>query len=356
MVESLYRQVSGSAARRPGWGVARVASYALAVLVLACSAGLIAAAVWLVLRAPNVATIIVAIVAVLLAIELRPRLGSLRKRDHVRYQGDAPALFGLLDRVAAELGARPVYAVVPVAAWNASYTSVGLRRRRVLTLGVPLWEALPIDQKLALLGHELAHGVNGDARHGMVVGTSLSTLARLYYVLRPGRADYTLARLAQALLSSVVAAVFTLQHVISLRASQRAEYVADALAARLASPASTADMLDTLVTGRDTHVFTVIRQKFTDETAGFWDEQRAALSSLPETEKDRRRRAEARQRLRVTESHPPAHLRIAVLRSRPPSKPVLCLTAAEEAQIRTELSADYARIARQIHESAQLSR
>jgi Zn-dependent protease with chaperone function len=194
--------------------LARILSYVLAIFVHVFCAALIATGAWLIVAMPNIATVILAILALLVGFELRPRLGSFRKLKNIRYRTDALVLFGVLDQVAAEVGAKPVYGVSTNSSWNASYMAVGWRRRRVVTLGLPLWEALPANQKIAILGHEFAHGVNGDARHGAIVGTSLATLARLYNVLRPGPRTLRgtryglaeeLARLVQALLSSMVA-------------------------------------------------------------------------------------------------------------------------------------------------------
>lgn len=127
LVVPQHAEVVRSPARRPGWAVARVASYGLALGV---------------------------------------HLGT---------------VLALLDRVAAEIGVEPVDAVVVSGEFNAAYGTVG-PRRRVLHLGLPLWESLTAQQKVALLGHEFAHGANGDSRHGVVVGTSLATLARLHAV------------------------------------------------------------------------------------------------------------------------------------------------------------------------------
>jgi hypothetical protein len=177
MVRSLYDQVSGAEIRRPGWDLARVASYLLALCVHAFTLALLVIAGLLVWRAPNVVTVIIAVVLAFLAFFVAPRFGRLPKNGNIRFHDDAPALFGFLDRVAAEMGSRPVHAVVASGAFNASYGTVGLRRRRVLELGLPLWDALTPQQRVALIGHEFAHGVNGDSRHGLIVGTSLSTLA-----------------------------------------------------------------------------------------------------------------------------------------------------------------------------------
>jgi Zn-dependent protease with chaperone function len=229
-------------------------------------------------------------------------------------------------------------------------------------LGLPLWEALSSQEKIALLGHEFAHDINGDSRHGLIVGTSLSTLDRLKHLLRPGGRDYRvnylvdlMTRSFQIMLSSTVGSVFMLQKVLALRSGQRAEYLADNLAARLASHAATAHMLDTLVVSQDTHLFTVQQHLIDTRQSVYWDRLREALATLPESERERRRRAGARRQLRVDESHPPTHLRISVLRKGPSAKPALVMAAGEEEQIRSELAGDYTRVARQLRDAAQAS-
>lgn len=364
-VEALFHQVSGSRVRRPGWNLARILSYTLAICVHVFCAALIATGAWLIVAMPNIATIILAILALLVGFELRPRLGSFRKLKNIRYRTDAPVLFGVLDQVAAEVGAKPVHGVSTNSSWNASYMAVGWRRRRVVTLGLPLWDALPADQKIAILGHEFAHGVNGDARHGAIVGTSLATLARLYNVLRPGPRTLRgtryglaeeLARLVQALLSSMVAGVLMTQQLISLRAGQRAEYLADAIAARVASPASMADALDTTVTGGATYLFVLERRRFRSADAGFWEQLHSALAAVPEGEKERRRRVRARGPQLVTDTHPPAHLRIRMLRQLPAAEATVTMSAAQEEKIRAELAGDYARIGGRVDDLMQFAR
>jgi Zn-dependent protease with chaperone function len=354
-VEALFQQVSNSGAQRPGWDLARFASYALAICVHVAFLALIGLAIWLIVAIANIVTIVLGLFALLLAFELRPRLGSFGKLRDVRRKEDAPVLFSVLDQVAAGTGARPAHAVVIDAGWNASYTTVGWRRRRVVILGLPLWDALPADQKIAVLGHEFAHGVNGDARRGGVVGISIETLSRLYVLLQPGprlhRANSLTMVLAEAFASvvlaalrSIVAGLLIMHRLISLRASQRAEYLADAIAARVASPASTAGALDTIVTGRSTHSWVLERRKFNVGKTAFWDQMRSALSAIPQSEKERRRREHAHDRLRVTDTHPPTHLRIKMLQGLPASKALISLSATQEEAIRAELAQDYDRI------------
>lgn len=123
------------------------------VVHLSCAA-LLAAGIWLFATTPNVVTAIEAIFVLLLALALRHRLGSFRGRRNMRFRADAPLLFDSLDRVAAEVGAKPAHGAVADGRWNTSYASVGWRRRLVVTIGLPLWDVLSPDQRVAVLGHE----------------------------------------------------------------------------------------------------------------------------------------------------------------------------------------------------------
>lgn len=227
-----------------------------------------------------------------------------------------------------------------------------------MTLGLPLWDALSADQKVAILGHEFGHGVNRDARRGLIVGTSLASLARLYAVLRSDLRLRTGAtwgvrsgQAVQELLRGVIAAAFWAQQLISLRAGQRAEYLADALGARVASPDAMAGALDVITTGRDTFE-TVKEQRANrklypvrrDAEPSLWDELRSALKAVPDRERERRRRVSVHALLQVTNTHPPSHLRISMLRSLRQGDAPVRLSAAHEDKIRAELAGDYARI------------
>src|SRR5436305_1493785 len=60
--------------------------------------------------------------------------------------------------------------------FNASVSRAGWRGRRVLTIGLPLWSALGDDQRVAVLGHECGHEVNGDLRSTVLVGSAIASL------------------------------------------------------------------------------------------------------------------------------------------------------------------------------------
>jgi Zn-dependent protease with chaperone function len=142
-----------------------------------------------------------------------------------------------------------------------------------------------------------------------------------------------------------------IQQLITLRASRRAEYLADAIAAKMASPASMATALDSMLIGQGTHSWILERRRLSAPGSVIWDQWRSALAAVPDSEKERRRRAAAHVRLRLTDTHPPSHLRVRMLQGLPAIEPTVCLSAEQEAAIHAEFAQDYARIGTRIDDA-----
>ncbi|RPI74688.1 MAG: hypothetical protein EHM45_17760 [Desulfobacteraceae bacterium] len=58
--------------------------------------------------------------------------------------------------------------------FNAGFTQAGWKRRKIYYIGLPLWSVLDNHEKIALMAHEVAHKVNGDAARGFLVQTRKS--------------------------------------------------------------------------------------------------------------------------------------------------------------------------------------
>jgi Zn-dependent protease with chaperone function len=292
-----------------------------------------------------------------IAVAMRPRLGRLSKQSRRRLlrRGDAPRLFALLDQVTTALGGRPIQQVVLTGEVNAGYTTLGLRRRPTLFLGLPLWEALTPQSRVAMLGHEVGHGVNGDLRSALVVSSALESLQLWRYFMRPELSRHQPRRVRRsaaragaggAAFGELVAAVVQLpiyllatgyQRLllrIDSRSRQRAEYLADELAVRVGSRPATVAVLDTLILAPGV--------RFLAERCGSLpengDELRRGLAEIPLVEIERRRRVDARELHAIDASHPPTHLRLRFVHSRPDTSPLVSIDAADEAAIETELS------------------
>ncbi|WP_433179555.1 M48 family metallopeptidase [Actinoallomurus sp. CA-150999] len=359
LVLSLYDDVRSGENLRPGWNIARVTSYAVAICIHLITIGIAVAAVAVGLLYPVFPAFLLSLLLLAIAFFIRPRFGRIPKSSFPLARTDAPQLYRLMDRVADEVGARRVDVIAVDRLFNASCATVGLRRRRVVVIGLPLWNALTPEERISVLSHEMGHAVNGDSRHLLVVGTALHTLERLYVLLRRDReweahapglfALMGLAlRLAKWLLRPPVAGTYLALSLLTLRAGQRAEYLADRLAAVAASPAAAAGALDKVRTVEEALLPAVHFQAAFPQKVVLWKKHRELIARIPALELERRRRISAAAEHRVDHSHPPTHLRITLLREFAPTEPRISLTSQEVEAIESELAPLYARIAGQL--------
>lgn len=302
-----------------------------------------------------------------LAVLLRPRIGRWKNGDGVLTRAEAPALHALAERVAAEVGSRPVDSIRLSGSFNASFGKAGFRRRTSLTIGLPLWEVLTPQQRVALLGHEFGHNVNGDHRRGLWLGSAVGALAEWCALTRPRTSAMGSARITVMAITSVVNLLLWTIHLsfygllvlldrLTTRSSQAAEYQADALAAQVASSEAARDMLAALllVTSFET---VRNRRRSVSHRSGlpgtriepeqdFWTELAEQLASIPPLERERRLRLSERELGAVDRSHPPTHLRLRMLDLHPVAEPRVVLGENEAAAIEAELAPHRKAVAR----------
>jgi Zn-dependent protease with chaperone function len=313
---------------------------------LAVVGGLVAASGW-----PNFGYVFFGLLLVGIAYVMRPRFARLD--NPVVSRESQPALYGLVARVTSELRSPPIDAIVLDHEFNASFGQYGLNRRRILFLGLPLFMTLGPQERVALLGHEIGHGVNRDPARGFLIGGAILALAELYDVLMP---DALLPseeglwgilrlpfRLAMALLAGVALAGAFVLSALMFRDSQRAEYRADALGARLAGTAATLSTLEKLHFAPS-----VERMTWVGETRDILEAIRRKLASAPPRELERIRRAERLEGSRLDYMHPPTSYRVDLLASRPVAVASLVLPAGESDRIDQQLQSEHARIQQRI--------
>ncbi|MGI5447513.1 M48 family metallopeptidase [Streptomyces sp. CA-243310] len=303
---------------------------------------------------------LLAVVAALL-----PRPGRLPRYAPVLHRADAPRLFELIDEVAAAVGTTGVHAVVVDAAHNAGVSAYGIRGRRVMYLGVTLWEVLSPQERVALLGHELGHFANGDVRSAFLTHGALRTLAHWYSFLVPHPAVTLVYLWVNAMVFLprwAVYGLFVVLDGLTMRASQRAEYLADSGAARAGSTAAAVTMLDRLLIGDavETHL-RLESMAATRADSGsrsreareaiereLWEGLAARIGSIPETEYERRRRVSARRGHSVDDTHPPTHLRRRCLAAADPQPAKVVCDASRTQSIAAELAPARAELARRL--------
>lgn len=324
--QELAREMEAAGVARPRRDTAAVLALTLSMLVhgltlfLAVAGIMLIAFRWNAGAQPFLGALLLAVAAV-----LRPRFGRLPKDGLILHRDDAPRLFELIDEVGVVAGTTGVDTVVVDATASASVTTYGLRRRRVLYLGLALWEMLTPQERMALLGHELGHFAHGDLRHGTVISGALRSLHLWLYFLAPSEPEGLMDRFVNAVMflpRCLVLGTLTVLDQLTLRASQRAEYLADASAARAGSTEAAVGLMDRLLLcGSAAAVLRreSVSARMRGGAAGreavelaeqqLWDRLAERMAAVPAHEYERLRRVSARRGHSVDDTHPPTHLR-----------------------------------------------
>ena len=262
-------------------------------------------------------------------------------------------LEALVARIAAAVGTVPPHAVVVSCETNAGYTVVGLRRRRVLVIGLPLWVALGPEARVAVLAHELGHAVNGDARRGLLVGSALDSLGEWAALCRYDVAwtgvrvpmqDSDMVSAANAAESLAGALLRVLGLVprglhlallgATMRSSQRAEYRADRISWRVAGREAALAGLECVLLSPV--VDTAIRRSVMARRRDVLGEVREAAAAVDSGTRSMLA-AEAEGRRSSYDSHPPEDLRLSFVASLSDRDPEVVLTPEDSAVIDAEL-------------------
>lgn len=334
---------------RPRLTVSKAAAYALAGAVYAFAVGAVVGGIVLaVLAFPNPFALVGSAVLVGTGILMRPRLGKPPDEGLVE-RSQAPTLHDLVDRVASALGTPSVDLLAVEHDFNASWAVLGVRRRRVLTLGLPLLTAVGPQERVALVAHELAHARNGDATRGLFVGSAVRALAELYWLLSPeelsGELDWDLGifeRIVNGFLwivSRPVYGLLLLELHLLMRDTQRAEYLADALATDVAGTDAAVALQEKLLL--EATFRSAVKQASRPGRNGERDVfalLSEAVAGVPPRERERRRRVARLEGARLSDSHPPTAKRIDLLERRPKTAPRVVLDEAASARIDAELA------------------
>ena len=283
---------------------------------------------------------------ILIALVSRPRVARLP--EHTIDAADVPELKALVAELATALRT-PKPAIVAVDAdWNAYTVRIGYRQRRALVVGMPLWAALDPQERVALLGHELAHWRNGDPTRGALVSIAIQTLGSWYELIVPEAimpAGGGLAAIFAVVINLFLLVVAETIHVVLLgllllvmRDHQRAEYYADRLASTVAGTKPT---VEGLLIGRDFPAFqrAVAVTNRERGRVDLWAEIGAQLDLTSDNERERLRRGEMKVGAGLEASHPPIAHRVELLRASPAQPGSFALSQSRSDRIDAELAA-----------------
>jgi Zn-dependent protease with chaperone function len=338
---------------------ARLTTLTAAVVLLAGVLATAVLGVWLVLVDFFSFSTVFGALLIGVAVVLRPRLGrlaTLAQRGVFVTPEQAPQLYALVKRVADAVNAPAPQRLMIGYDLNAFTTAVGLRRTRVLCFGLPLWATLSPQERVALIGHELGHFMNGDVRRGPLTEVAVTTLDRVAYLftsersLRGGFVEYIVELITQVLSHLVAGTARTLQLLLvwtSQRDSQRAEYLADEMAARVAGTDAAVGLADHLV--MTASIDTVVRREARagNGMSSWHDAARAARGNLA-AKLPLLRRLTRHTDVSLYYSHPPAGLRAEMLERRPRLAAAVTLTETEAARIDGELAVHQKRVLREL--------
>lgn len=361
--EKLLAEVTGGEALRARRDVPALLAFGIALAVHALTLVLAVGGGWLVVRGWGGPMVVLGLFLLLVAWALRPRLPGLPDDKPVLRRADAPELYALIDEVAQVAGTRGVDAVVVGAELNAGVRTYSVRGRRLLMLGLPLWEILTPQQRIALLGHELGHYGNGDTRHGLVLGTAFRSLAAWRYYFSPTpnpNIVQMVVNLACFVPGLLVQGVLMLLDQLTLRATQRAEYLADRTATRAGSTEAAVGLMDHFLVIESAAM--ALRREANqarlggprragrkdDRADGLWERLAAHMASIPEYEYERQRRAGALRGHSTDSTHPPTHLRRASLLGGEPVPAGVVADGERAGRIAAELADVRGRVAREI--------
>jgi heat shock protein HtpX len=364
--ERLERQLTGRESLEPHLTWSKGAAYAIAAAVHLFTLILFAGGIVLIALFPTkIFGVAAGALMIALALLVRPRFGKVPDEDLVP-RSQTPTLFRLVDSVAEAIGTGTADLLVIDDEYNAAWAILGWRRRRVLRLGLPLVAALEPQERVGVVAHELAHAKNGDSSRGLFVGSAVRGLAHWYIVLAPhetsgiGSAMYTPFGLAERvanvflwLLSRFPLLLFRLEVTLLLQDSRRAEYLADAIAARVAGSDAVVATHEKLLLASS---FEQVARQFAHPSnrgneAAVFDAVRAHLDAVPTREKERRRRVAMLEASTLGATHPPTGHRIRLLEQRPVRAAQVTLTSGQSDEIDRELAGLRASLGRRLVEN-----
>ncbi|HYP40142.1 MAG TPA: M48 family metallopeptidase [Chloroflexia bacterium] len=344
----LFDEMIGASTRslRPTLTPSKVLAFLLAASVhfLTFSIALIGVLLLIVGWQQNACLFIIALPLLLLAWFLRPQVGKFK--DTSLPPAQFPTLYKLMSDISSALNTSNVSAIVVNEPFNAAFDQVGWRWRKVVYIGLPLLDALEPQERVALLSHEVAHGVNGDPTRGFFVGTALNSLIQWYGIVHPGAIwdtdnDESILAVPGNLMRAAFAAVvwswyMALVHLV-WRDMQRAEYLADYLASAVSGTDAMISLLHKLEFA-DTFDVTVQNVALSRKDRNVFKEARQRLLEIPHEQLERSMAAAQDKQSRLNVTHPPSVNRVRFLRAHHVSEARVALSTADSDRIDQELA------------------
>ncbi|MBG9791391.1 hypothetical protein ABD76_02175 [Paenibacillus dendritiformis] len=231
-------------------------------------------------------------------------------------------------------------------AYNAYFTKFGWRRTKIIGIGIPLFSALTLQEKIAILAHKTAHHAHKDVTRSWFIESARHIMASWYdfvlpyceegEVLRPISTPIRYARLQLANL------IFILYYGLGITVwdeSQRAEYLADRVAGEIAGTDAACSALSKC---HFAPVFwltaeRIARYRFASDLFG---EFRHKMKHVPASELKRIQRICDSIDVQLDSTHPPTSYRLQSLQYHQ----VLTPRYVPDSSLRNQLEEEFARL------------
>lgn len=289
---------------------------------------------------------------------LFPKMEKFPKK--VALREDFPTLFQTVFAISEKLQTQPVDAIILDRNFNASFGTAGWKRKKVLTLGLPLISILSPQEFVALLGHELAHDINGDPMRGRYIGTAIDSLSRWHALFMPSRMGYIRRGCVAAFtnyIANTLMAIFSvvpwlmayfLSHLL-WRASQRAEYLADYLSSEVGGKQATLSLLRKLYF-HPTFVNVVKKSTLLEKPRPFFEFFKDEVANMPEENYARLVAMAQKEVEEFGTMHPPLPYRVKVMEGRSDTSPGFILSSAQYEAILQETEKLHGKIQKELTE------
>ncbi len=317
---------------------------------------LLAGGAFVLLGWPNLLLVAAGLLCLCIAIAARPRLVK-APGEGLLPRESFPALYKLADDVADALKAKRMDHIVVSTDFNASFVRAGWLRKRYLTIGLPLFAMHSDAERVALLGHEIGHSVNGDSGRRFFVVSAMETLEVWYEMIRPqgllssesGMPGFMMLPVNVVLygIAGMIRGwIWTLVHLL-FRNSQRAEYLADYLSAVVGGDHAAVTSTQLLYRG-GLYEYVVQRVANSNGRIRLFDELSHQMSVVPERELERVRRVSMLPDSRTDTTHPPTPYRISFLEQRFTGAPQVVIAPEDSRLLEQELLSMHAMAERAI--------
>jgi Zn-dependent protease with chaperone function len=348
--ESMLHQVSERQSLRPGFSFARLAAFVLASAVHMVSLFFLFSSIYFISQwQGSIWFAVLGLFLLGLSWVTRPRFGKLDVSEKILFREELPELYNIVDKLCETAGIRPIDGIIIDHRFNASVRNIGIRGKRILTIGLPLFTILPKEERIALLGHEIGHFANNDVARSVFVGGAIDTLAIWHDLLDVHHVDEIegifgiISGFFMKGLALIPYGLYMLIIHLLWHEKQRAEYYADLVGAQVSGTKSAISLMEKVQF--DQLFYHVVRKSaVTNNSSNLLEHFRKKVEELPDKEFRRLKRVSELELSKLNCTHPPNAYRIQFLNKQNHYSSRISLTVEQNEKINRELAMQEERI------------